>query len=289
MGVIAVDCGGTNCTVAYAGHAAAPDDAVTVPTPASVAEIVGLIGDTIEGLPAADGVGVAIAGLVDHDTGTLEWMPHRPGSAPIASAIGARTGLPVFVDNDANAAALAEATGGAGAGHRMVLMLTVGTGIGAGLVIDGKVERGRGFLGEVGHMTVDPRGLKCSCGRTGCWETVASGTALDRAAREVGLADGKALVAAATSGNDIALEHLDAVAAAFGRGMASLVQIFDPDVIVVGGGVGDVGEVFLAPARLILEQAIGPGEPRRPTPVVAAGFGHRAGIVGAALMAGAPL
>ncbi len=289
MGVIAVDCGGTNFTVAHADRASAPLEPVTVGTPATTAELPARIVAAMRDRPEAAAVGVSVAGLVDHGSGTLLWMPHRPGSAAIAAEVGAATGVPVVVDNDANAAALAEATGGAGAGHRMVLMVTVGTGIGAGLVIDGRVERGRGFLGEVGHLCVDPRGRSCACGRTGCWETVASGTALDRAAAGAGLADGSALVAAAAAGSDEARALVAEVAAAFGRGLASLVVVLDPDVIVVGGGVAAAGELFLEPARRALAEAGSAAEPRRPTPVVAAEFGPAAGIVGAALMAGAPL
>jgi glucokinase len=289
MGVIAVDCGGTNFTVAFADRASRPIDARTVPTPPKAEDLPGMIVEAMRGLPEAEAVGVSVAGLVDHEAGTLLWTPHRPGSAAIAAEVGSATGARVAVDNDANAAALAEATGGAGVGHRMVLMVTVGTGIGAGLVIAGRVERGRGFLGEVGHVPVDPRGPVCACGRTGCWEMVASGRALDAAAGEAGLPDGPALMAAASAGSAEARALVDRVAGAFGRGLATLVSVLDPDVIVVGGGVSTAGDLFLSPARQALAAAGSPAEPRRPTPVVAAAFGPSAGIVGAALMAGAPL
>jgi len=289
MGVIAVDCGGTNFTVAYADHASRPTHERTIPTPGSTGELPGMIVAVMQDLPEAEAVGVSVAGLVDHPSGTLLWMPHRPGSAAIAEDVAGATGARVVVDNDANVAAFAEATGGAGVGYRMVLMVTVGTGIGAGLVIDGRVERGRGFLGEVGHVSVDPHGPVCACGRTGCWETVASGRALDDAAAGLGLPDGPALVAAAAAGAVDAVALVDRVAGAFGRGLATLVSVLDPDVIVVGGGVSTAGELFLAPARRALAAAGSAAEPRRPTPVVAASFGPAAGIVGAALMAGAPL
>lgn len=287
VAVIAVDCGGTTLTVAHAKRATQPGERITVPTPATVEAIPGAILAAIGGLPPAEAVGVGVAGLVDHATGRLLGMPHRPGEASIAETVRAGSGLPTVVDNDANATALAEAIAGAGMGHRMVLAVTVGTGIGGGLVIDGIVERGRGHLGEIGHMSVDRAGATCRCGATGCWEMYASGRALDESARRVGLGDGVALVRAAEGGDGAAAGLVDEVAAAFGRGLANLVAILDPDIIVVGGGVAAAGEAFLAPARRALAGSAGSG--RRGTPVVAAAFGPSAGIVGAALMAGAPL
>ena len=289
MAVIAVDCGGTHLTVAWRERAAGPGPTVTVPTPATVGAIPGDIVACIAGLPSALAVGVGVAGLVDHAAGRVDWMPHRPGSAAIAEVVGARSGLPVVVDNDANTAALAEATAGAGAGYRLVLVVTVGTGIGGGLVVDGSIERGRGHLGEIGHMSMDPDGERCPCGAIGCWEVAASGRALDSGAAGLGLADGAALMAAAAGGDAAAGRVVGEVAAAFGRGLGNLVAILDPDVIVVGGGVVAAGEAFLSPARRTLAAAVSGGSHRRPTPVVAARFGPAAGIVGAALMAGAPL
>jgi glucokinase len=179
----------------------------------------------------------------------------------------------------------------------MVLMVTVGTGIGGGLVIDGEVERGRGHLGEIGHMVLDPGGPECACGRAGCWEALASGRALDRAARACAAApsgmlagsddaDGADLVAAAEAGDAAAGAAIEAVARALGRGLAVLVAVLDPDVIVVGGGVGTLGARLLDPARRAMMEAMPGAEHRRETPVLAAGFGPDSGLVGAALVAG---
>jgi glucokinase len=302
MAVIAADCGGTNLSVARVDRATEGFEPIVVETPSDAARIPGVIAELAR--PMASGieaVGVSIAGLVHG--GDLVWMPHRDGGTPISEPVSAALGVPVSVDNDANLAGLAEATAGAGLGHRMVLMVTVGTGIGGGLVIDGRVEHGRGFLGEIGHTTLDPAGPICSCGRPGCWEAFASGTALDRAAIELAAAEpegpvaraaspegpsGKDLVHAALSGHAAAKVAFEEIAAHFGRGLANMVAVFDPDVIVVGGGVGSVGEPFLAPARRALEASVSGSQYRSPTPVVAAAFGTRSGIVGAALLAGAP-
>jgi len=288
VAVIAVDCGGTNLTAGWVERAGTPQRLVTVPTPATAGAIPETILQLMAALPPAAGVGIGIAGLVDHSTGSLLWMPHRPGSTPVGAAVAAGCGLPTSVDNDANVTALAEAVAGAGVGHRVVLAVTVGTGIGGGLVIDETVERGRGHLGEIGHMTVDRDGRRCACGSRGCWEEVASGRALDRAAAALGLGDGIALVEAGAAGDAEAAAGVAAVGAAFGHGLASLVAILDPDVIVVGGGVVSAGEAFLAPARQALADVLSGVGQRWPTPVLPARFGSAAGIVGAALMAGAP-
>ncbi len=179
------------------------------------------------------------------------------------------TGLPVVVDGDANLAALAEAHLGAGAGYRVVLLVALGTGIGGGLVVEGRVERGRAFLGEIGHMVMDPAGPLCACGRHGCWEALVSGTSLARAARRLAEGDPAGAVARAAAGATPRGEHLsaaaregDAAAAAaladagewLGRGLANLVAVLDPDVIVVGGAAAAAGEALLGPARATLSR-----------------------------------
>jgi glucokinase len=289
--VIAVDCGGSNVRVAPATGDGTLGEVVRQPTPEQMGDLAAVIAGLVGDPGPARAIGVGVAGLVTE--GGVVWSPHRTGAAPeLAAELRSRLGLPVVVDNDANMAALAEARLGAGVGHRMVLMVTVGTGIGGGLVIDGVVERGRGHLGEFGHVILDPQGPECVCGLRGCWEAMASGSALDRAARvlagdqasdETG---GAKLIAAAISGEHGALEAVRAVGVALGRGLATLLTAFDPDVIVIGGGVGMVGEVLLDPARHAMMEVIPGRAKRRPTPVVAARFGGEAGLVGAALAAG---
>jgi glucokinase len=299
--VIAVDCGGSNLRAATANADGGLGTIVRAPTPEDLSDLAAAIAGLIGDPGGARAVGVGVSGLVDHATGTLHWTPHRPGTeVALRADLERRLGLPVVVDNDANLAALAEARLGSGAGHRMVLTVTVGTGIGGGLVIAGEIERGRGHLGEIGHVVVDPTGPACACGLAGCWETVASGRALDQAARSLAAmargtlagrddADGTDLVTAAEAGDTAAAGALEAVAAAFGHGLASLIATFDPDVIVVGGGVGVLGERLLAPARRAMMDAIPGAAHRRETPVLPARFGADAGLVGAALAAGGVL
>jgi glucokinase len=215
--------------------------------------------------------------------------------------VATATGVPVVVDNDANLAALAEARLGAGTGYRMVLFVGLGTGIGGGLVIGGRVERGRGFLGELGHLTLDPSGPLCACGRRGCWEALVSGTALGRDAAALAAAHplgavartaagtgprGEHLEAAAASGDPAARSRLEAAGIWLGRGLANLVAALDPNVIVVGGAAAGAGEALLGPARAALADWVEGRGYRAPTPVVSARFGPQAGLVGAALAAG---
>lgn len=301
MPFIAADCGGTNLSVARLERATEPVEPVVVPTPSHSRDIPGVIAGLAGELGGGEGAGVSVAGLVEG--GDLVWMPHRDGGAEVARPLSAALGAPVVVDNDANCAALAEATAGAGKGHRMVLMVTVGTGIGGGLVIDGRIEHGRGFLGEIGHTSLDQDGPMCSCGKQGCWEAFASGSAMDRAAAAVARAEpdgavaveagssppaGPHLVAAARGEDPAAARAFGEIAMHFGRGLANMVVVFDPDVIVVGGGAGSIGEPLLEPARREMALRVAGAEHRRPTPVVPAAFGPRAGLVGAALLAGAP-
>lgn len=301
MAVIGIDCGGTTLRAGrFSDPAPRPETVVDMPTPRRVEELAPAMADLGGRLGEAAAMGIAIAGMVDHASGRLVWMPHRGGDAPLGDEVGALTGIPTTVDNDANAAALAEATAGAGVGHRMVLMLTVGTGIGGGLVIDGRVERGRAHLGEMGHILMDPSGPRCACGMVGCWEALASGTALDRTARAVVAADpsggtahrsgndrptGRHLMAAAADGDGVAIHAVAEVGEWFGRGVAGLILALDPDIVVVGGGVGTSGEDFLGPAREAMARRVVAVGGRPPTPLVTAAFGTGAGLVGAALMA----
>jgi glucokinase len=286
-GVLAVDVGGTSVRIArFAVGADTPGPVVEWATPPDAGALVDEIIHAARALEAPfTAAGVGIAALVDHDTGTLVWSPHFSGALPLGRELGSALGVPVMVDNDANAAALAEATKGAGRGHRMVLMVTVGTGIGGGLVIDGRVERGRGFLGEIGHLPLDDADTPCHCGLLGCWEAVASGTALDRAAVALlgGDTTGEDLVAVAEV-DEGARDALAGVARWFGVGLAALVNVFDPDVIVVGGGVAGIGQAFLGPAVEAMAATVTGSAARSPTPVVPAHFGASAGLVGAALL-----
>jgi len=182
MAVIAVDCGGTNLVYGRYESDGRGEPAGKRPTPRAAAAIPQAIAEAVAPLlvRGISAIGIGTAGLVDHATRTLVWSPHASGGGvALGAEVAVATGVPVVVDNDANLAALAEARLGAGVGYRMMLFVGLGTGIGGGLAIEGTVERGRGFLGEMGHLTLDPSGPLCACGRRGCWEALVSGTALD--------------------------------------------------------------------------------------------------------------
>jgi glucokinase len=246
-------------------------------------------------------IGVGVAGLVRRDDGLLVWGPHVSGTnVPIRAAVSERYGVPVVVDNDANTAAAAEFRLGAGAGYRNGLLVTLGTGIGGAIVVNGELFRGEGFAGEWGHIKVDEHGVLCDCGKRGCWETKASGPALTRLAREVvasnpdgslarALGDtpitGEVVVGIADAGEETARAIVAEVGRAFGQGIADLTAIFDPEIVVVGGGLGSVGESIVGPARRVVMDSLHGGNLRVPPVVQVAALGEAAGAVGAALMA----
>jgi len=250
---------------------------------------------------AVQTIGVGVAGLVLPSDGTLVWGPHVPGTnLDIATAVSERFEVPVYVDNDANTAAFAELKLGAANGYDDVLFVTLGTGIGGAVVIGGSLYRGGGFAGEWGHMQVDRDGHLCDCGKRGCWETRASGPALVRLARQVvtrnpdsALArmlnqesiSGESVVAAADAGDETARALVTEVGRSFGQGLAGLVAIFDPELIVIGGGLGSVGESIIGPARRVLTDSLHGGRLRVPPAVQVATLGPTAGAVGAALLA----
>jgi len=248
-----------------------------------------------------EAIGVGIAGLVRPRDGTLVWGPHVPGTnLDVRAVVSERFNVPVHVDNDANAAAFAETNVGAAAGYANVLFVTLGTGIGGAVMIDGSLYRGGGFAGEWGHVQVDGDGLLCDCGKRGCWETRASGPALVRLATQVvstnpdsslarildpGEISGETVVAAADAGDETARALVTEVGRSFGQGLAGLVNIFDPELIVIGGGLGSVGESIVGPARRVLTDALHGGRLRVPPAVQVASLGPSAGAVGAALLA----
>jgi glucokinase len=251
-------------------------------------------------------VGIGAAGFVDTTRSTVLFSPHLAWrDEPLRQAVMDRVALPVVVDNDANAAALAETRFGAGAGHRYVLCITLGTGIGGALVLDNRVYRGaNGMAGEFGHMRVVPDGHRCQCGNRGCWEQYASGNALVRDAREfvvagspaahrlreLGGPDGAGLTGpliteAARAGDPLATELLTDMGRWLGIGLANLAAAFDPGCILVGGGVSQAGDLLLAPTRdAFSRQLVGRGHRVEP-PVLGAALGPDAGFIGAADMA----
>jgi glucokinase len=251
-------------------------------------------------------VGVGAAGFVDAAGARVLFAPHLSWrDEPLRDHLEDRTGLPVHLDNDANATAWAELSFGAARGFRQVLCITLGTGIGGALVVDGRVFRGaNGMAGEFGHMQVVPDGRRCECGNRGCWEQYSSGNALVREARELLEAEspvaarlhelvegdlrrltGAVVTQAAREGDRAAQEILRGVGAWLGTGLAGLVAGLDPELVVVGGGVSAAGDLLLGPARDALARTL-TGRGFRPEPrVVPAQLGPSAGMVGAADLA----
>ncbi len=256
-----------------------------------------------EARPEALAAGLGIPATIDRERGVaINAVNLEITDVPLRDIMNERLGIPVFIDNDANCAALAEFLYGAGKGARDLVMLTLGTGIGGGLVLGGEIYRGSSGAGaELGHMVIDENGPPCqgSCPNHGCLETFASGTALARegtaaAGREPGSALGQALAKgegvsgrtvteAAIAGDAVAQEVMSAAGRHLGVGLASFANIFDPDVILIGGGVSAAGDLLLEPAREELRSRALP--PMNKTPVRLAELGPDAGMIGAAAMA----
>lgn len=252
--------------------------------------------------PGVVGVGIAAAGMVDRD-GVMRYAPNLAWrDTPLAPHVGGALGLPAIADNDVNAAAWGEFLHGAGRGSRQMLMVSVGTGIGGGLVLDGKLYRGaNGFAAEIGHVVVDPNGPECGCGNRGCWEQVASGTAITRQGRaaaarhphsvlrDLAGADpasvtGAMVTEAARDGDTVSRGIFVEVGHRLGVGIAGLVNVLDPDVVIVGGGASEAGDLLLAPARDAFRRSVEAPDHRPEVPIVPAALGNDAGAIGAAAL-----
>lgn len=251
-------------------------------------------------------VGVAAAGFVNSTTGMVLFAPNLAWrDEPLGPDLHARLGLPVNVENDANAAAWGEFRFGAASHVDDMVLLTVGTGLGGGIVSEGRLLRGAGGLGaELGHVRVVPDGIRCGCGNRGCWEQYASGSALEREARELvasgslhaarllELCEGKPkklrgrmVTQAAREGDPASAELLADLGKWLGEGMASMAAVLDPSAFIVGGGVVEAGDLLIAPARQALARNL-PARGHRPDiEVHAATLGNEAGMIGVADLA----
>lgn len=291
--VIGVDVGGTKVATATL-------DGVTLevrsPVPTTLTDGEALLAQLTELIIAcgpAEAVGIGVPSVVDFATGTVRASVNIPlRGVPLRQRLTEAVGMPVFVDNDANAAALAEAFDDAlQPVARHLLMITVGTGIGGGLVIDGRVFRGStGAAPELGHivMGADLRDGAPSAGERpphpGTFEALASGTALDGLGAPLGFDGGEELVAAAERGDERAVDALRILGERLGIGIANGINLFDPELVVIGGGVSNAGELLLEPARrtawTYVIEGVGTG-----TRIERARHGPQAGVRGAALMA----
>jgi glucokinase len=236
-------------------------------------------------------VGIGSGGPLDALGGTLIAPPHLPGwlDVPVVALAEEAFGLPVVLENDATAAAAGEHRYGAGAGTSHMIYLTISTGVGGGIVLDGRLYRGAtGNGGELGHVTVDCAGRHCrGCGRRGCLEAYVSGTSISERAREAGMGDVTAseVAAAARTGDDVATAVWDATTEALGCGLTSIVNLFEPQLVVLGGGVvSGTGEQLLAPVRdQVRREAMAPAG--RAAQIVGSALGREVGVVGAAAIA----
>jgi glucokinase len=232
---------------------------------------------------AADAVGFGIPSLIDRRTGISVRCVHLPlDGVPFGALMAERLEVPVIVDNDANCAVVAETRAGAARGFSWVVLLTLGTGIGGGLVLDGELYHGVAGAGaELGHVPVDFDGPECfgGCPGRGCLEALCSGTAIER---DAGM-DAEEVVRRAYSGDEAASAVLRDVGTKLGAGLAGLAMTFNPEVIVIGGGVMGAGDLLLGPARdELVRRALAPAND---VPVVAAALGPEAGMIGAAMLA----
>lgn len=305
---IGVDVGGTKIMGVVTVNGGEIIHRLKAPTPKEPAAVPGGIAGVVQelidlaGPPAAIGVGVP--GLVDHD-GVLHYGPNVPGvvGLDISGHIGGRFGVATVAENDASCAALAEHRLGAAQGHEHAVIVTQGTGIGGGLIVNNGLLRGaNGFAGEPGHMLIDRFGPRCACGTQGCWEAVASGAGLANIARQFvekgqaaaivdiaggdpGHIRGEHIAQALGDGNADALEILDTFSWWVAQGLASLINLLDPSVIVLGGGLTALSDNFIPDIQRRVADTVLGGAYRPVVPVVAAHLGAEAGAVGAALLA----
>ena len=307
---IGVDVGGTKIAAGAVDGGGRILAKLRRPTPSASPELTALViaeaVTSLLGRYPARAVGVGAAGFVDETRSTVSFAPNLAWrDEPLRDKVEALVGLPVVVENDANASAWAEVRFGAACGLGHVLFIGVGTGIGAGFVLGGQLYRGRwGMAGEPGHMRVVPEGRLCGCGNRGCWEQYASGNALVAEARDIArrspsaairllqLAGGRPegiggqeVTTAAREGDPAALRCFGIVGAWLGQGLADLAAILDPGCFVIGGGVSEAGDLLVGPARAAYEKGLTGVRYRPRAEIRLATLGPDAGLVGAADLA----
>lgn len=306
---IGVDVGGTKIAAGVVDRDGQILERLRVSTPTTSTAIEEGIATAVTTLASRHQVaaaGVAVAGFVDEQRSTLRFAPNMAmKNRPLRKLLEPKVGMPVVVENDANAAAWGEFRFGGGRGVDDMVLITVGTGLGGGIVLDGKLLRGAfGAAAELGHIRAVPEGHLCGCGKRGCWEQYASGSALvasaralarnhpGSAARILQLAGGhpEAIVGsmisqAAQEGDAGALALFAELGRWLGEGIADVADVLDPAVVVIGGGVSEVGELLLRPARDAFGNQLSAAAHRPHLVITAAELGNDAGIIGAADLA----
>ena len=312
MYYLGIDLGGINIAAAVvdeSGHILGRDSR---PTPHAPGEVVAdhmaaaaraaasQAGVSLEEIAS---VGVGSPGAIDPQAGmVINWYNLGFDHVPLSALLAQRLGLEVFLENDANAAALGEYAAGAGKGSASMVAITLGTGVGGGAVLGGKLYTGFNYAGmEVGHFVLEYNGRPCKCGRRGCFESYCSATALIKRTREemqrhpdsllwqaaggsLDRVEGRTSFDAMAQGDPVAKAVVDEYASYLGCGVASLVNILQPEVFCIGGGVANAGETLLAPVRAIVEREDYARNSLRRCRVVRAQLGNDAGIIGAALL-----
>ena len=312
--ILGVDLGGTKILTAVVdpmGKMLSRDHSIT-PAARGPEAVVQAILDSADralsqaGIQSSDlrTIGVGAPGLSDPRTGVIFTSPNLPGweNVPLGDIVEEKFGKKVFLINDANAAAVGEFYFGAGRTARNFIYVTISTGIGGGIIIDGRIYAGaNGTAGEIGHMTIDPEGPPCGCGNTGCWEQLGSGTALAREARsrisagarssildlaggDVEKVNAEVVHRAAQEGDSLAMELIARTGMYVGIGLANLINIFNPERIVIGGGLSNIGDMLLEPAyreaeRRSFKQSF------RGVRFFRAELGRNSGVLGAAAFA----
>ena len=312
--VLAIDLGGTKILTALIsekGQMIAREYCLTVAeegVDSVISRLLSTIGQLLSqgnmNLSRLHGISIAAAGAIDIKAGIITLSPSLPGwhDIPLRSIIGERCKVRTFLINDANAAALGEHCFGAGQGTNNLIYITVSTGIGGGIIIDGKLYSGSsGTAGEVGHMTVDVNGPTCNCGNIGCWEVLASGTAVAREViRRISNGEKTSLIEmvegklenitaetvslAAQDGDSLALAVIAQATDYLGIGMANLVNIFNPEIVIIGGGLAKMGDLLFDPVRQIMKERAFRLSAQA-VRIVPAQLGDDAGVFGAAVYA----
>lgn len=306
---IGVDIGGTSVRAGVVDRHGNVLDTARAPTPTGESAledaIVSAVSGLLDGRHRVTGVGLAVAGFVTTDRRSVMFAPHLAWrNAPVSDRISQRLGLPVVLEHDANAAVLGEHRFGAARGAGVALLVAIGTGIGGGLLLGGELYRGAyGVAPELGHLRLVPGGRACPCGKQGCWERYCSGTALSATAVELlarhpsrstvlsrDAADSRAITgrkvaAAAREGDPLAQRAMSELARWLGEGLSLAADIYDPEVIVIAGGVSESATLFLDDARDHYKKMVTGAGYRPLARIRTAQLGDDAALVGAAALA----